>query len=48
MTSKSNGHGGVRKLPFVFTEYGIIMLSSLIKSEIAAKINVEVINAFVN
>ena len=47
VTSKSNGHGGVRKLPFVFTEYGIIMLSSVIKSEIAAKINVEVINAFV-
>lgn len=47
VTSKHKGRGGVRKLPYVFTEHGIIMLSSVIKSDIAAKTNVAIINAFV-
>ena len=47
VTSKLSSHGGVRKLPFVFTEHGIIMLSSLIKSDIAIRTNIEVINAFI-
>lgn len=34
-------------LPYVFTEHGIMMLSSLLKSEKAARINVAIINAFV-
>ena len=40
-------HGGVRYLPYVFTEHGIIMLSGLLKSDIAAEVNIKVINAFV-
>lgn len=39
--------GGVRYLPYVLTEQGIMMLSGLLKSELAAKINVQIINAFV-
>lgn len=39
--------GGNRYLPYVFTEYGVIMLSGLLKSDIAAEVNVRVINAFV-
>ena len=42
-----NGRGGNRYLPYAFTEHGIIMLSGLLKSEIATQINVKVINAFV-
>ena len=39
--------GGIRYLPYVFTEHGVMMLSSLLKSEIAAKVNVAIIKAFV-
>ena len=42
-----NTYGGSRYLPYVFTEYGVMMLSGLLKSDIAAKINVSIINAFV-
>lgn len=51
VTSKEQnniGRGGNRYLPYVFTEYGIIMLSGLLKSEIAVEVNIKVINAFVN
>lgn len=39
-------HGGVRYLPYVLTEQGIMMLSGLLKNDIAAKINVQIIDAF--
>ena len=35
-------------LPYVFTEYGIMMLSGLLKSEIAVEVNKKIIKAFVN
>ena len=41
------GRGGNRHLPHVFTEYGIIMLSGLLKNRLATQINVRVIKAFV-
>ena len=34
-------------LPYVFTEHGIMMLSGLLKSDIAARVNIQIINAFV-
>lgn len=34
------GRGGVRYLPYVLTEQGIMMLSGLLKNDLAAKINV--------
>lgn len=40
-------HGGIRYLPYVLTEQGIMMLSELLKSDIAAKVNVQIIDAFV-
>ena len=43
----SSEHGGRRKLPFVFTEQGVSGLSGVLKSEIAAKIHVSIIRAFV-
>jgi hypothetical protein len=39
--------GGRRYAPFAFTEHGIAMLSSVLKSERAIKVNVEIMRAFV-
>jgi hypothetical protein len=45
-TSNSN-HGGRRKLPRVFTEQGVAMLSSVLRSPIAVRVNIEIMRAFV-
>ena len=45
-TSKK-GRGGRRYLPFVFTEQGVAMLSSVLNSERAIQVNVEIMRAFV-
>ncbi|MGZ3884973.1 MAG: ORF6N domain-containing protein [Bacteroidia bacterium] len=37
---------GLRKLPFVFTEQGVAMLSSVLKSEIAISVNIQIIRIF--
>lgn len=39
--------GGARKLPGAFTEQGIAMLSSVLKSERAIKVNIEIMRTFV-
>ena len=39
--------GGKRKLPFVFTEHGVVMLSSVLNSKIATQINISVVRAFI-
>jgi len=41
------GRGGRRYLPFVFTEQGVAMLSSVLNSERAVEINIEIMRAFV-
>jgi hypothetical protein len=43
----SKGRGGYRKLPRVFTEQGVTMLSSVLKSERAILVNIEIMRAFV-
>ena len=45
--SKKRGRGGRRKLPTVFTEYGAIMLASVLNSDIAVQASVRVVRAFV-
>ena len=40
-------HGGNRYLPYVFTEHGIMMLSGLLRSDVAVKVNIQIIDAFV-
>jgi len=35
--------GGTRKLPYVFTEQGVSMLSSILNSEQAIKVNIHII-----
>jgi hypothetical protein len=39
--------GGTRKLPNVFTEQGIAMLSGLLKSDIAIDVNIRIMRVFV-
>lgn len=38
---------GLRKLPYVFTEQGVAMLSAVLKSETAIKVSIHIIGAFV-
>lgn len=40
-------HGGNRYLPYALTEQGIMMLSGLLRSEVAVKVNIQIIDAFV-
>ena len=53
VTSKIENHnkeekrGGRRKLPYVFTEQGIAMLSGLLKNEIAVQVSIKIMDAFV-
>jgi ORF6N domain len=46
VTSKLQ-HGGRRYTPYVFTEQGVAMLSSVLNSERAIAINIEIMRAFV-
>ena len=47
--NKSNNLRGqhYKYLPYVLTEQGIMMLSGLLKSDIAVKVNIQIIDAFV-
>ncbi len=38
--------GGRRKLPYVFTEHGVLMLSSVLNSKQAIQINIQVMRIF--
>lgn len=37
---------GLRKLPYAFTEQGVAMLSSVLRSETAIRVNIEIIRIF--
>jgi hypothetical protein len=38
--------GGTRKLPFAFTEHGVLMLSSVLKSDKAIQTNIQIMRIF--
>lgn len=40
--------GGIRKAPYVFTEHGVTMLASVLKSDTAIKASIQIIKAFVS
>ena len=44
---ESNGYGGRRTLPFAFTEQGIAMLSSVLRSEVAVQTSIRIMDTFV-
>jgi hypothetical protein len=41
------GRGGRTKLPRAFTEHGIAMLSSVLRSPTAVRVNIEIMRAFI-
>lgn len=43
----SSEHGGRRKRPWVFTEQGVAMLSSVLRAPNAIRVNIEIMRAFV-
>ncbi len=45
--TSSSGHGGRRYLPYVFTEQGVAMLSSVLNSERAVQVNIAIMRTFV-
>jgi len=42
----SKGRVGTRKLPHAFTDYGILMLSSVLNSERAIQVNIQIMRSF--
>ncbi len=46
-TEDDNGYGGRRKLPFVFTEQGIAMLSAVLRSDVAIRVSIRIMDTFV-
>lgn len=46
-TSRSNSHGGIRKLPYVFTEQGVAMLASVLRTSVASSVSIDIMRAFV-
>jgi len=38
--------GGRRTLPFVFTEQGVAMLSSVLNSGVAIQVNIQIVRVF--
>ena len=45
--TSNKGRGGRRYLPYVFTEQGVAMLSSVLNSERSILVNIEIMRAFV-
>jgi ORF6N domain len=47
IATSNAGRGGRRYAPYVFTEQGVAMLSSVLRSKTAIAVNIEIIRAFV-
>lgn len=48
VTSSLGNYGGRRYLPYVFTEHGITMLAGILKSNIAIKMSLKIVDAFIS
>ena len=46
--TSNTGRGGRRTLPYVFTEQGVAMLSSVLRSDRAVQVNIAIMRAFVS
>jgi len=42
----TSNRGGIRKLPYAFTEQGVAMLSSVLRSERAIQVNIQIIRVY--
>ena len=47
IATSNAGRGGRRYAPYVFTEQGVAMLSSVLRSKTAVAVNIEIMRAFV-
>ena len=47
IVTSSLGHGGRRYMPWAFTEHGVIMLASVLNSEVAVAASVRIVRTFV-
>ena len=45
--TSTRSYGGRRYMPYVFTEQGVAMLSSVLNSETAIQVNIQIIDTFV-
>ena len=45
-TSSLEQYGGRRKMPYAFTENGVYMLSSVLKSQVAVEVSIEIMRTF--
>ena len=43
----SKGRGGIRYLPYAFTEQGVAMLSGVLNSKKAIEVNIQIMRAFI-
>lgn len=46
IVTSNGGRGGARYMPYAFTENGVAMLSSVIRSECAIEVNIRIMRAF--
>ncbi|RZF62554.1 ORF6N domain-containing protein [Sphingobacterium corticibacterium] len=46
VTSKTDGRGGSRYTPMTFTEQGVAMLSSVLRSKLAIQTNIQIMRVF--
>jgi hypothetical protein len=47
IVTSNSGRGGRRYRPRVFTEHGVAMLSSVLRSEVAVRVNIDIIRSFI-
>ena len=46
-SSSKNNYGGIRKMPYVFTEQGVAMLATVLRTSVASQMSVAIMRAFV-
>lgn len=46
-SNSNNNYGRVRKLPYVFTEQGIAMLATVLRTKVAAQMSISIMRAFI-
>jgi flagellar capping protein FliD len=46
IATSSSEHGGIRKMPYAFTEEGIYMLATVLNSKVAVETNISIIRTF--
>ena len=48
IATSNKSRGGRQYLPYVFTEYGALMLANILRSEQATKMSIQIIRAFIH